>query len=285
MSRFRALLLLAVTLLLLANSAPRQNPDTGRLWRDFLEWAKTQTGSRIAPENYRGRLLESGLSPAEADERMALLPQLYRTVPEFREQLDAVSYNKLYRLPEQTRFTFEPNAFLVATLKTLKPGKALDVAMGQGRNAVYTAAQGWDVTGFDIAEEGLRAACENAAKAGTHINTVKARFDNFDYGKDRWDLIYFVYTDAPIVDPNYVSRVREALKPGGHILIDRPFRSLTNPEWPETEQDKINALVKAWSDLQIVFYEDTTGLGDWQQTSADRLQHPLRIVRMLARKL
>ena len=204
-------------------------------------------------------------------------------------QIDAAAshYNKLYRTADQTRFTLKPNAFLVSWAKEMKPGKALDVAMGQGRNAVYLATQGWDVTGFDIAEEGMKVAQENAAKVGVRLKTAKARFDEFDYGVEQWDLIYFVYTDAPIVDPKYIARVQAALKPGGVLLIDRPFRSLTNPEpgWPDTEQDKVNALVKAWSGLHIVFYEDTTGYGDWQQTSAPREEYKLRIVRLLARKI
>lgn len=46
----------------------------------------------------------------------------------------------------------------------------------------------------------------------------------------------------------------------------------------------MNALPKAWADLQLVHYEDTTGIGDWQQTRDPRVSKQLRIVRMLARK-
>jgi len=52
--------------------------------------------------------------------------------------------------------------------------------MGQGRNAVYLASKGWDVTGFDVAEEGMKIAEANAAKSGAHIKTVKASFEDFD---------------------------------------------------------------------------------------------------------
>ncbi|HWR54125.1 MAG TPA: methyltransferase domain-containing protein [Bryobacteraceae bacterium] len=273
-------------MLLLSFLAFSQATDNDKLWNQFMDWAKAQPGAELKLEKYRAKLIETGLTPAEAGARIALIPKLYNENPAYRTQADATGFNKLYRAPEQTRFTTDPNAFLVSTIKGLKPGKALDVAMGQGRNAVYLATQGWDVTGFDIAEEGLNVASQNAARAGARITTAQSRFDDFDYGRERWDLIYFVYTDAPIVEPKYVARIRDALKPGGLVLIDRPFRSLTNPEpgWPDTEQDKPNALAKAWSDLQIVFYEDTTGFGDWQQTSAGRLEYKLRIVRLLARK-
>jgi SAM-dependent methyltransferase len=264
-----------------------QQADQAQIWREYVEWAKVQPGYRYSGQDYRAKLIEGGFTAAQADERIALIQKLVNNDPACRAEASALGFDRLYRDPAQNRFTLEPNAFLVSRVKDLKPGKALDVAMGQGRNAVYLATRGWDVTGFDVAEEGMKIAGENAAKAGARIKTVKARFEDFDYGKERWDLIYFVYTDAPIVDPAYVARIQDALKPGGLLLIDRPFRSLTNPEpWPDMEQYKPNALAKAWSGLHIVFYEDTTGIGDWQQTSVDRTEYKqLRIVRLAARKL
>ncbi len=276
----------ALVAVLLSSLAIAQGIDSDKIWREFMDWAKTQTGG-LAIAGYRARLLESGLTAAQADERIALIPKLYEQKLEYREQMDALTFDQAYRDPNQVRFTTEPTAFLVSTLKNLKPGKALDVGMGQGRNAVYLAAKGWDVTGFDLAEDGMKVANANAAKAGVTITTLKARFEDFDYGAARWDLICLIYVGAPLVDPGFVARIRAALKPGGFVLIDRPFRSLTDPDpgWPETEMDKANALAKAWSDLQIVFYEDTTGIAEWQQTPDARLNHKVRIVRLLARKL
>ncbi len=263
-----------------------QPTDTASIWQDFIGWAKAHPAAKSL-QDYRTRLVENGLTPAQADERLALIPKLINENPAYRREISVISFNALYRAPEQDRFTLEPNAFLASTIKDLKPGRALDVAMGQGRNALYLAGKGWDVTGFDLAEEGLKVAESNAAKAGTRIKTVKAGFEDFDYGKEQWDLIYFVYTDAPTADPTYVARIQAALKPGGLVLLDRPYRSLTNPEpgWPDTAQDKVNAHVKAWAGMQIVFYEDTVGIGEWRQTAAPRLEQKLRIVRMLARKL
>ena len=274
---------------LLCTQLAAQATDNDKIWREFIDWASAPTNTATSLQDYRPKLIECGLTPAQADERLALIPKLINESPAHQQQISAIGFNRLYHAPQQDRFTLEPNAFLVSTIKDLKPGKALEVAMGQGRNAVYLATKGWDVTGFDVAEEGMKIAEANAAKAGTHIKTVKASFEDFDYGKEQWDLIYFVYTDAPTVDPKYLARLREALKPGGLLLLDRPYRSITNPEpgWRETEEDKVNAYPKAWAveGMQIVLYEDTTGYGDWRQTAAPRLEHKLRIVRVLARKL
>jgi 2-polyprenyl-3-methyl-5-hydroxy-6-metoxy-1,4-benzoquinol methylase len=283
-TRIRILLLLA-----LCAGAGAQATDNATIWREFMAWAKAQPAS-ASLQGYRDDLVKHGMTEAQASERAALIPKLINENPGYRQEISTLSFNRLYQqAADQDRFTLEPNDFLAAAVKDQKPGKALDVAMGQGRNAVFLAAKGWDVTGFDLAEEGLKASQANAEKAGVRIRTVKAAFEDFDYGKEQWDLIYFVYTDAPTAHAGFVARIYAALKPGGLLLLDRPYRSLTNPEpgWPETEEDKVNAHVKAWgaAGMQIVHYEDKTGIGEWRQTNAPRLEQKLRIIRILARKI
>ncbi len=261
--------------------------ERAQAWRDYAAWAQAQTGPAGGQE-YRAKLMKDGLSAAQADETVALIGRLFEECSAIRNEAQRAGFNRLYRQETQDRFTTAPSEFLVAMIKKMKPGKALDVAMGQGRNAVYLATQGWDVTGYDIAEAGLEAAQENARKAGVRIAAVHAGWDDFDHGREQWDLISFIYTDAPVMDPRFIARIQAALKPGGYVLFDRPYRNLEKPEpdWPEKEHDKPNALPRAWSDLQLVFYEDTNGVGDWQQTAVARQEYPqLRLVHMLARKL
>lgn len=187
-------------------------------------------------------------------------------------------YDALYRNRNQTTFSTEPSAFLVSAVKDVKPGKALDVGTGQGRNAVFLATKGWNVTGIDIAEEGLKAANENAAKAGVVITTLKARLEDFNYGMARWDLICFIYVPTELIfDPTFTARIKTALKPGGLALIIRAVRLNPAPQPGQKESDKINALPKAWSDLQIVFYEDTTEIAEWFHIKG-------RIMKLLAHK-
>ena len=70
-------------------------------------------------------------------------------------------YNDTFR--KDRGFSHEPNRLLVETVQTATPGKALDLAMGQGRNALYLASQNWTVTGIDLSDEGLRIAREAPA--------------------------------------------------------------------------------------------------------------------------
>ena len=68
-------------------------------------------------------------------------------------------WNAAYREPRK----FPPSAFLADVVKNQPHGRALDVSMGQGRNALFLASLGWKVTGIDISDEGIRQAREAAA--------------------------------------------------------------------------------------------------------------------------
>src|SRR5204862_2066070 len=100
-------------------------------------------------------------------------------------------WNDLYSKREGKEHQF--NKFLAQTVKGKKPGTALDIGMGQGRNSLFLAALGWDVTGFDISEVGVKQAQAEAQKRGLKLNAVVGDVDKFDYGKERWDLVLGMY--------------------------------------------------------------------------------------------
>ena len=72
-------------------------------------------------------------------------------------------WNELYAMREGKEHQF--NKFLAEAVKGRTPGKALDIGMGQGRNAVFLAQHGWDVTGVDTSAEGVRQANAQAQAA------------------------------------------------------------------------------------------------------------------------
>lgn len=100
----------------------------------------------------------------------------------------ANQYNSAYRGEVGDVFSPKPNAFLVEMTRQRKPGRALDVGMGQGRNSIFLAQQGWDVTGIDPADEGVRQAKAEADRLGLKIHVEVTTFEQFDFGEDRWDL-------------------------------------------------------------------------------------------------
>ena len=87
---------------------------------------------------------------------------------------------------ETPRFNTNPNAFLVQMVQGRPAGAALDVGMGQGRNAIYLAQKGWTVTGFDPAGRAVALAQETAKKAGVTITTFTQGDDEFEWGENRW---------------------------------------------------------------------------------------------------
>ncbi|MCX6632686.1 MAG: methyltransferase domain-containing protein, partial [Candidatus Solibacter sp.] len=102
-------------------------------------------------------------------------------VPARPSETAAEYWDRAYSNPGLV-FNTRPNAFLAEVAKLLKPGRALDIGMGQGRNSVYLAELGWDVTGFDISERGMELARQSPAAAGVKITTINTSMDDFDYG-------------------------------------------------------------------------------------------------------
>src|SRR5215831_7943822 len=112
-------------------------------------------------------------------------------VPDAHES-DRKAYDEVYS-KSSDMFSAVPNAFMMRTITGRKPGRALDVAMGQGRNALWLASQGWAVTGFDISPVGVGQARKEAEVRGLRIETFVMPYEEFDWGREKWDLIVFSY--------------------------------------------------------------------------------------------
>ena len=77
----------------------------------------------------------------------------------------------------------EPAAFLIQKMDELKKGKVLVLAMGEGRNAVYLAQNGFDVTGVDISEVAIEKCNRLAKERNTTVNAVVADLTDYDMGE------------------------------------------------------------------------------------------------------
>ena len=159
----------------------------------------------------------------------------------------------------------------------LEPGNALDVGAGQGRNAVWLAQQGWDVTGIDISGVGLAVAAANAEKVGTPIKTAKTTYLDFDFGTEQWDLIVMILSWAPMSDPAFIARLNASLRPGGVIVFEHVLET-EKQSFPAYVQGlPPNALLTHFKDFHIQKYEEGVWPGDWGGP-------PAELVRMIARK-
>jgi SAM-dependent methyltransferase len=126
------------------------------LWLEYLAWKKTAKGG-TSPRDYAVSLDAKGIPGPEVRRRLQVLRAQFYEQPEGIEMI----YDALYGKPltgdlEKDGFKIQPNAFLVEAMKGIKPaGLALDVGAGMGRNAIYLAGLGWNVTGIDLSGPGL----------------------------------------------------------------------------------------------------------------------------------
>lgn len=200
---------------------------------------------------------------------MVLVPALWGQADE--RQAMAARFDKMYTSPTPM-FRTEPSAFLAKIAEGLKPGKALDVAMGQGRNSVFLAQKGWDVTGYDVSEQGLAIARSNAEKVGVRISTVSKSHADFDFGKGQWDLIVMTFSLASMDDKAFLQRVCDSVKPGGLVLVEQ-FNAAPGPG----SKGPANALFKTFEGMRVIHYEDVEDVSDWGKVRA-------RIGRIVAQK-
>ncbi|WP_092774135.1 class I SAM-dependent methyltransferase [Hymenobacter actinosclerus] len=173
----------------------------------------------------------------------------------------------------------QPNALLVETVRGLKPGTALDADMGEGRNAIYLARQGWQVTGVDIAEKALAYAQKRAHALGVPLITEVHDMVTYDWGTSKWDLIVLSYAGGR----DYADRVMRALRPGGLVVLEAFHMDATQRLQVVGgdyrvffETDELPTLYRA-AGLRIVRYEEPIG-------TADFTKEQLRLVKLVAQR-
>jgi 2-polyprenyl-3-methyl-5-hydroxy-6-metoxy-1,4-benzoquinol methylase len=116
----------------------------------------------------------------------------------------------------------EPNDFLKDEFKRIpEAGKVLCLAEGEGRNAVFLAAQGYRVTAVDQSEVGLHKAEKLAAEKGVSITTQVADLANYNPGENRWDGIVSIAAHIPpSARKNLHKHVVQGLKPDGVLILE-----------------------------------------------------------------
>lgn len=130
-------------------------------------------------------------------------------------EADKERWNNKYET-EKYLFGRDPIPFLTDHADLLPKGAALDLAMGEGRNAVYLATQGFKVTGVDISEAGLKKAQNLAAEKGASLTTVVADLEQYTIPPDFYDVIICTY----FLQRDLFPKIAAALKPGGVVLIE-----------------------------------------------------------------
>jgi SAM-dependent methyltransferase len=201
-----------------------------------------------APEDGAWKLIYLGWKPAGAASESASWDQIFH---------NAVGFNH------------QPNRLLTSAIAGLEPGAALDVATGQGRNALYLAAHGWKVTGIDISDEGLQKAREAARRAGLHLDLVHADARTFDFGRDRWDLVTLIYAPAVL---GRIHDIQRGVRRGGLVVYEYFV-----PDGPNDEAPAPGELAKQFAGWDVLRDDIVEDVPDWAEDRA-------KLERFVARK-
>ena len=261
--------ILIAAFMLLGTAQAQPQPSDEAIWQQFLEWlpsAPPTDGATPMINQYRSRLVSNGASTTEADRERDIIRRMMVERPDGWR----IMFNNIYS-SSTPGFVTQPNALLISTVESRKPGRALDVGMCQGRNAVFLAMKGWDATGFDISEVGLAVARKNAERAGVKLNAIRETDEAFNYGSDQWDLIVYMYEPFPVASAAYVERLRKSMKAGGIIVIESFGENAPTAIDP-------GQLLAAFKDFRVVHFEDTIAMPDWGARTERR------VVRMVAEK-
>ncbi len=157
-----------------------------------------------------------------------------------------------------------PRAWLVDHATMLKQGRALDLACGTGRNALFVAQQGYVVDAIDISMEALTRLLGKARRLGVPVNPIQADLDTFVLPKSTYDLVMVFYFLNRKIFPAIV----ESLKSGG-ILIYETFNTHFLSVKPDIEPIYLlssGELCRSFPELEILDYRED--VSDWNSVSS-----------------
>ncbi len=175
----------------------------------------------------------------------------------FAGEQDRTFWDKRYGT-EAYIFGKEPVEFLREHIDILPKGKVFDIAMGEGRNAVFLAKMGFDVEGCDISEIAVRKAQELAKENNVKIHAFVADLETYQLPKNTYDIVVCFY----YLQRSLIPQIKDALRPGGVVVyetytIENLERGLEGPKNKEYLL-KPNELLDFFKDFKIMYYRELT---------------------------
>jgi tellurite methyltransferase len=169
----------------------------------------------------------------------------------------------------------EPAALLVENPSLLpKSGKALDIAMGTGRNALYLASLGFQVTGVDLSAVAVEKCRQKAERLGLPIEALVADLEHHPLPAEEYDLIVNFYYLQRSLSPHIVA----ALKPSGVLVFESFTIDQLQFGWGPKSLDHLlrpGELQELFADLETLLYHEGIIQGD---------RGPKAVARLMGRK-
>ncbi|MGI9339797.1 MAG: class I SAM-dependent methyltransferase [Psychrobacter sp.] len=183
----------------------------------------------------------------------------------------------------------EPNDFLKEEYKRIPAGgHVLCLAEGEGRNAVFLAEQGYEVTAMDLSEVGLHKAQQLATDKGVTIRTQVADLADYEFGVNSWDAIISIWAHVPeAVRQRVHAQIATSLKPNGVYLLEAYTYEQTKLDAvggpPADQPDRFGSLVALRAELAEL--DEITGAEKQRMISeGTRHQGLSAVVQFIGRK-
>lgn len=152
----------------------------------------------------------------------------------------------------------DPSRLLLDFSYMFPKGRALDIACGEGRNAIYLARQGYQVDAIDISEVAIKNA--RMAARGLDINFIVADLETFSILKDTYNLIINFY----YLQRSLVPEIKKGLKKDGLLVFETytiEHQAIGHPKNLEFLL-KPNELLGLFNDLHIIYYREGVTEGE-----------------------
>ena len=159
------------------------------------------------------------------------------------------------KLPCGHRGGPRPAQFLVDNIALLPPGRALDVAMGNGREAVYLAQRGFEVDGVDISAERVNNALELARQAGV---TIKAGVADLEGGYRIRQGAYDVIICFRYLYRLLIPQIIDGLRPGGMVVYETYLVDQAQWDKPQSPEHLLrhNELLEMFRGFRCLRYRE-----------------------------
>lgn len=154
-------------------------------------------------------------------------------------------------------FGKEPSSFLKENIGFFPKGKALDLAMGEGRNAVFMAKKGFFVDGVDISEVALKKAKLLARDSNVTVNAINADLNHYQIRPETYDVIL----NIDYLQRSLIPEIKKGLKKGGLVIFENyTVEQLGNAQGQQIRRDLLlerGELRNHFKEFEIVVYRES----------------------------
>lgn len=208
---------------------------------------------------WAGSLALTGLVPrahqALADDLKPSGSSIYQQVTGEDSDEDRRQWDSLYNTGVYI-YGKEPAALVRDHIELFPVGRTLDIAMGEGRNAVFLAKKGFKVDGVDYSNVAIRKAKRLARENGVSINAINADLTHYAIRPESYDLI----VNIDFLQRSLVTQIKRGLKKGGVVVFENAtLEQASNPGGEQIRKDfllKRGELRELFKEFQVLYYRE-----------------------------